>query len=189
MKLSILILTLPNRKKLFDKLIGELNNQFSSEKFVPFVDYEILVQSDTDKTIGEKRNELLQKARGEYVAFIDDDDMIGEDYVKCFVEGYEYSPDCYSLRGVITWDGVNPELFEHSIKYTAWNTTMNNIKYERFPNHLNFIKSSIAKQFNFQSLNHGEDKDWSYQLNEAGVLKKEYFIDRIIYKYQYIQNK
>ena len=42
-----------------DKLISELNNQFTDEKFVPFEDYEILIQSDTDKTIGEKRNELL----------------------------------------------------------------------------------------------------------------------------------
>ena len=189
MKLSILILTIPNRKRMFDKLISELNNQFTDEKFVPFEDYEILIQSDTDKTIGEKRDELLQRARGEYIAFIDDDDMIGEDYVKCFVEGYEYKPDCYSLRGVITWDGVNPELFEHSIKYNEWATTGNAIKYERFPNHLNFIKSDIAKKFRFKALNHAEDRDWSYQLNEAKVLKKEYFIDRIIYKYQYIQNK
>ena len=57
MKLSILILTIPNRKRMFDKLISELNNQFTDEKFVPFEDYEILIQSDTDKTIGEKRNE------------------------------------------------------------------------------------------------------------------------------------
>ena len=76
MKLSILILTIPNRKRMFDKLISELNNQFTDEKFIPFEDYEILIQSDTDKTIGEKRNELLQRARGEYIAFIDDDDMI-----------------------------------------------------------------------------------------------------------------
>ena len=73
MKLSILILTIPNRKRMFDKLISELNNQFTDEKFIPFEDYEILIQSDTDKTIGEKRNELLQRARGEYIAFIDED--------------------------------------------------------------------------------------------------------------------
>ena len=189
MKLSILILTIPNRKRMFDKLISELNNQFTDEKFVPFEDYEILIQSDTDKTIGEKRNELLERARGEYIAFIDDDDMIGEDYIKCFVEGYEYKPDCYSLRGLMTWDGINPELFEHSIKYTAWATTGNTIKYERFPNHLNFIKSSIAKQVKFPHLWSAEDRDWSHELNRRQLLKKEYFIDRIIYKYQYIRNK
>ena len=108
---------------MFDKLISELNNQFTDEKFVPFEDYEILIQSDTDKTIGEKRNELLERARGEYIAFIDDDDMIGEDYIKCFVEGYEYKPDCYSLRGLMTWDGINPELFEHSIKRSEEHTS------------------------------------------------------------------
>jgi glycosyltransferase involved in cell wall biosynthesis len=189
MKLSILILTIPGRHRTLDKLLSQLNKQFTDNKLIPFEDYEILIQSDVEKTIGEKRNDLLNRARGEYIAFIDDDDMISDYYIKSFIEGYDYSPDCYSLRGIITWDGQNPELFEHSIRYSAWATTENQIKYERFPNHLNFIKSSIAKQFSFQTINHGEDRDWSYQLHEAQALKKEYFIDKIIYNYQYIQNK
>ena len=34
------------------------------------------------RTVGAKRNALLDMARGEYVSFIDDDDMVAADYVK-----------------------------------------------------------------------------------------------------------
>lgn len=189
MMLSILILTIHSRKKLLQRLLHELSKQFHENKLEAFEHYEILINSDEDKTIGEKRNDLLQRARGNYVAFIDDDDIITGSYIKSFVKGYELQPDCFSLRGIITWDGQRPEVFEHSIKYTAWQTTDNPIKYERFPNHLNFIKTSIAKQFTFPTINHGEDKDWATQIFESGLLKKEYYIDDIIYNYQYIQNK
>lgn len=189
MMLSILILTISGRKHLLKRLLHELSKQFHDNKLEAFVDYEILIQSDEDKSIGEKRNNLLQRARGEYIAFIDDDDMISETYISFFIKGYEIKPDCFSLRGVITWDGVKPELFEHSIKYSAWQTTNNYIKYERFPNHLNFIRTSIAQQFDFPLINHGEDKDWAAKVFESGLLKKEYYIDEIIYNYQYIQNK
>jgi len=32
-------------------------------------------------TIGAKRNQLLHRAKGDYVAFVDDDDLVSSDYV------------------------------------------------------------------------------------------------------------
>ena len=64
---------------LFDKL----NEQIS--KFQDKV--ELLVLIDNKKrTLGAKRNEMIGLAKGEYVVFIDDDDLVSEDYVESILE-------------------------------------------------------------------------------------------------------
>ena len=61
--------------------------------------------------------------------------------------------------------------------------------YERYPNHLNCIKSSIAKQFKFPEINFGEDTLWADKVFKSGLIKTEHFIDKVIYHYKYITNK
>jgi len=186
MKLSILISTIQVRQHELNSLLTSLETQICKYEN----EIEVLLQSDNgEASIGAKRNLLLSKANGDYVCFIDDDDEVSEHYVDYIMEGISKAPDCCSLRGVITWDGENPELFEHSIRYKAYATTTNDIKYERYPNHLNCIKASIAKQFKFPETNHGEDTEWATQIFNSGLIKTEYFIDRIIYHYKFITNK
>lgn len=182
-KLSILIPSLVSRRKMLDELLVDLNAQKTSE-------VEILVYEDEkDRSIGEKRNQLLEWANGEYLCFFDDDDKPSKNYIKNLMEGIGKDVDCCSLRGIITFDGETPELFEHSIKYKEYKTTDNPIMYERYPNHLNCIKSSIAKQFKFPEINHGEDTDWATQIHNSGLIKTEHYINDVIYHYKFITRK
>lgn len=195
-KLAILIPTIESedptkdRQEMLHKLLTELDKQIVRAKatddivIVPYAD-------DGTKTTGAKRNMLLQVGirAAEYVAFFDDDDYPGDTYIKCLMAGINGGFDCCSLRGVMLTDGENPELFEHSIRYGAWATTDSHIKYERYPNHLNCIKSSIAKGFKFPEVDHGEDKVFSDAMHQAGVIKSEYYTDDVIYVYQYNTKK
>ena len=185
MKLSILIPSLHSRTDIFCNLINELHKQKTNE-----VEIISLIDSG-EMSIGEKRNELVKCAKGEYIAFVDDDDSISLNYISHLLEGIESGVDCCSLRGVITWDGIRPEIFEHSIKYNEYKTNISGeaITYERYPNHLNCIKSSIVKQFKFPEINHGEDTDFATQIFQSGLIKTEHFIDEVIYHYQYKSNK
>ena len=182
-KLSILICTLKSRFEYFNELMLLLIPQKTSE-------IEILSEIDSgEMTIGEKRTKLMNLSKGEYIAFIDDDDEVSKDYVSKILKAIESKPDCTSLTGVITHDGINPELFCHSIKYKQWQTNTNNepIKYERNPNHLNAIKRDIAIKYSFIPVNHGEDQDWSMRIQNE--LKTETEIEGVIYHYKYISNK
>jgi len=186
MILSILICTLPSRANFLSELNDELVLQISaySNDII-----EAIANSEVQISIGEKRNKLLQSATGRYVCFIDDDDMISEDYIQTILNSLKSNPDCLSLRGIMTTDGENPEIFEHSIRYNKWETVDASIKYLRYPNHLNVIHADIAKQFKFPEKNYGEDHDWSRQIHESGLLKNEVYIDKVLYFYKYRSNK
>jgi glycosyltransferase involved in cell wall biosynthesis len=151
---------------------------------------ELLSDDRMHISVGQKRNELLQKAQGEYVCFIDDDDDITDDYIKLVMEGIETGKDCMSLRGVYICDGVDGGIFEHSIRYKKWETVEGKeVKYLRYPNHLNTIKASIAKKFKFPEKNHGEDYDWSTVIHKSELIQTEHYIDDIMYYYQFDSKK
>ena len=185
--LSILIPIHERDHKKFQLLHDSLLYQIGYGKHDVVDIYPYLNKGEHSK--GHYRNELLSWAKGEYVCFVDADDRVSDDYIETLLEGIKTKPDCISLRGEITVDGGPIEIFEHSLKYTCWKTTDNKIKYERNPNHLNCIKSEIAKQIKFPEINHGEDHKWSDLLFNTGLLKNEYYTDKILYYYDYISSK
>lgn len=191
---SILILTIDKRRSLLATLTAKLTQQIASLSRKTGVDYyqriEILHDARGEEvTKGEKRNTLLKLASGKYLNFFDDDDLPSDDYVEKIITALKSEPDVVSLRGIMTTNGENPELFEHSLQYREWRTTANRIKYERYPNHLNTMRSDVAKQFRFREINFGEDHSWSTHVHKSGLLKKEYYIDSVLYHYQYCTNK
>ncbi len=184
MKFQILICSLESRHEYLNRLMTILQPQLVEG-------VSIQVATDNGKmSIGQKRNELLQQSPADYVAFIDDDDRVSNNYVKLILEGISRGVDCCSLKGEITENGKNPQIFEHSIRYFAYRTNeFSYVKYERYPNHLNCIKASIAKQFKFPEKNHGEDTDWATKIHKSGLIKTEHYIPHTIYYYDYISNK
>lgn len=201
MILSILIPTTSDREPYFANVMTELCRQvkllsdWHKEDYWKYVE----VLKDTSPvgvSIGTKRNNLLQMATGEWLAFVDSDDMVSQDYLKILLSNIgtiRSFVNCFSLRGIMTTDGSNPEIFEHSIRYDTWRTNeragVEGVKYERFINHLNCIRSVIAKQFKFPEINMGEDHNWSNQLQASGLLNDEGTIDKILYFYKYRSHK
>ncbi len=182
--LSILIPTVERHEKYLKFLFMELQKQISPYEN----EIEILIDGRESETTGAKRNNLLEKATGEYLAFVDADDSISQDYIDHLIEVVNSGCDCGSLKGAYSVDGKFDGIFEHSLKYKEWKTTDKEIKYERYPNHLNCIKSSIAKQFKFPDKHHGEDFDWSTQVHESGLLKTEFYIPDVIYFYRKVND-
>lgn len=179
--LSLLIPSLDKRAGKLATLLNSLEKQMTP-------DVEIVVNLDSGrKSIGEKRNEMTHGCKGLYCASIDDDDRVSAEYISLLLKGIETEPDCCSLIGTYTKNGRHPQLFKHSIEYDGW-YTKGNIMY-RFINHLNCIRTSIARQMVYPATNHGEDKSFSEQLQASGLLKLEYKIEKMLYIYDYQTNK
>lgn len=185
-KWSILIPTLKARKHLLARVHTEISNQIQAAGLDNRIEI-LLFEDNREHTVGYKRNWLLNNAKGEYVCFLDDDDMVSDDYIKLIYSKLLTNPDCVGLEGIITSDGKNAHKFIHSIKYHDW--FFENDIYYRPPNHLNPIKRSIAIQFKFPEINSGEDKAWSMAIEKSGLLKVEAPVSKPYYYYIYITNK
>lgn len=209
--LSILIPSISERKAQLNNLLAELDRQCGGIKDIATYESEegenifthyfhngvaaSVFIDDKVITIGEKRNLLLEIAEGGHLCFCDDDDDIAPNYIDLLLEGVKKDVDCCSLKGIITTDGKDPHYFEHSKKCKEYKTNSNtnfesgDIKYERFNNHLNVLRSSIAKQFKFPEKSWGEDTDFATQIRDSGLLKTEHYINQVIYYYKFINEK
>lgn len=178
--LSILIPTMTRRKDYLDRIMGILNPQKTDE-------VEILINNDNgEKTTGEKRNELLDIANGDYIAFVDDDDIVSKDYVKKILQATKTNPDVIGIHLLHKEDNVLRGLTYHSLKYDHWwdepsPTNPGLTNYYRNPNHLNPVKREYALKARFPEINVGEDR--SYSQNLLQYLKTEENIESPIYEY------
>lgn len=143
---------------------------------------EICINFDNGElSTGEKRNSLIRSAKGDYIAFVDDDDMITDCYVKKQLDVCDSGLDCGSLNGLYFLNGVYGKPFIHSNKYTHWYNTQE--AYIRTVNHLNCIHRDIALQVPYEDITIGEDGRYSEALKASGLIKTEYEIKETLYLY------
>jgi len=77
---SILICGIPERYHLVQPLLHSL---LEKQSVARMPDVELLFLMDNKRRpVGAKRNDMLAMAVGEYVSFIDDDDLVSDDYVQ-----------------------------------------------------------------------------------------------------------
>jgi glycosyltransferase involved in cell wall biosynthesis len=178
--LSILICTLTSRKTSLDRLLGALRPQCEGDSV------EILTEEDEGVlSIGAKRQRLLERATGDFVAYVDDDDMVSRDYVDEITWALQCCPRAThcSLRGILLQRAHRNRIFEHSNKYTTWETQGG--IFVRPPNHCNAIRRDLALQAGFDSISWGEDRNYSEKLMDLGVLDHEAWIEAFLYHYIY----
>lgn len=190
--LSILIPTLTEREYLFQKLISQLEIQIARNGVEKSVEI-ISLSDDRTMSIGEKRNRLIELSQMDYVAFIDDDDLVHSDYVGLVYRAIQNKPDVVGIVGEITI--IQPprsdvrRKFYHVISNENYVTS--NRGFERPPNHINPMKRSIASRYKFPEKNFGEDTDWAMELSRSGIWKRasQTFIPEVIYFYRFNRNK
>ena len=189
MKLSILIPTLYERIDLLCELKSALYGQILLNNVKDEVEVLTLIDN-REKSTGAKRNILLDMAKGDYIAFIDDDDQISPDYIKLVLEAIQSGPDVVGMRLVQYMDGEFYGNTCHSILYKEWKNIPDNAAnptkwtFERCPNHLNPVKRGHALKARFPDKVFGEDQDYSYRLR--GMLKSEVMIETPIYFYWFV---
>lgn len=180
MILTILICTLPERAEKLKRLLEILRQQITA-------DVEIITDDrGRHITTGQKRNDLLHRAKGIYSVFIDDDDIVSHDYIGKVLQAAKLNPDCITFRGYMTTNGFNRINFVLRLgeKYEERNGM-----YYRFPNHIVPIKTQIGRQVAFENITHGEDYKWALQIKDRNLLKTEFYIDSELYHYDYITKK
>lgn len=175
-KLSILTPAVPSRWKQLIKLEYDVFHQIQD------LPVEHLIMMDNRRrTIGEKRDALLRASRGDYVAFVDDDDAIEPGYVSKILEAIEGKPDVITFQQHATVDndeaiiefrlaqGNEPFAPGGIVKRAAW--------------HVCAWRRSLAIMSKFPATNYGED--WAFARPLNLIAQQEVHIPHVLHRYRY----
>lgn len=177
---SVLIPTIPGREASLQSLMAGIREKVG--RLAPMLRIDIVLNFDNrEKSIGQKREELLQGATGKYMSFIDDDDQITDAYIEDLRDTILGEYHVMRLRGQI-----QQYTFTHSLENALSGMMAQGEVFLRPPNHLNPMMTDVAKLVHFGNAIRGEDLDWTIRMSKRGFLEREFRSDpsRIHYIYE-----
>lgn len=182
-KLSILIPTLRSRLEKLNELIIELNHQIQNKPV------EVLWLGDNKSmSVGAKRNALLSMAKGDFISYVDDDDMVSEDYISIILKAIEDNPNktVICFRGEQTTDGKQDLPFQYNVKFGRnYKMSIDGQRWKvMLPDHLCvWNKSKIIESFPDKSL--GEDHEWARFMAMTYTEEDQVLLTDTLYFYDY----
>ncbi len=176
MKWSILIPTLGYRQAKFLHLI----NRVLLPQMTEGVEI-VALHNNGERPVGEYRQELLHAARGDYVSFVDDDDLVAEDYVPEIVAALESKPDVVGFEVCYTRDGGPPVRSLNSINYTPHDDWANMTMY-RDLTHVQPVLTELARLGSFSQ---GWPEDFTWRCAVRPHLHVEVCLDKVLYYYRH----
>lgn len=135
------------------------------------------------RTVGEKRDALLRIAKGKYIAFVDDDDDIADDYVAEILRAAESNPDVITFRQLAIVNGVQGEIefrLGNPNEPFAGNTEIT----RRNAWHVCAWRRQLAICSSFPATNYGEDWEYASKLCAIPGLT-EVHIPRVLHLYRH----
>ena len=174
--LSILTPTIPSRKEQLSKLSEKIAKQ-SNDLAVEHLSF----ADNRTRTIGAKRQALLDIARGEYIAFVDDDDDIEPDYVSEILLAIKQGPDVITFEQNSYYNGAFSKvvfgLNNRDEPFQPNGITL------RAPWHVCVWKRELIRTCQFGESNYGEDIIWSRQARAR--IKTSLHIDKTLCTYRH----
>lgn len=172
--LSILVPTVSVRADQRERLISKLEQQAAGKPV------EILSLNDNrQRSIGLKRQALVDVARGKYIAFCDDDDDVAPDYIDHLLEATEFDPDVITFEQQCIW---NERTFRVVFKagYQDEPLGQGDIV-KRAPWHVNAWRRELVAECRFPNQNWGEDLAWSIQARRR--IRHASHIEKVLHYY------
>ena len=183
-KLSILIPSITERGRQLELLLEELERQIGE------LPVEIIVLTDNRKrSIGKKRTDLLNLAKGKYLCMIDDDDGVCEDFISVILQAIESNSDVITFKQKSTLDGesfiVTFGLKNENEAAHKENEVFVDIKRKAW--HCCVWKREVVKNCFFDDTNYGEDAIFSDTASANAIT--ETHIDKVMHYYNYSSEK
>ena len=190
MMLSIIMLTIPERKRSFRKLKKKVQDQIDYCHLIhPTLGQVEIVEVNTPKviegglSIGKKREKGLRESKGEYVCWLDDDDDISPDYVEQILRLSNKGADVCTFNNISKFDNF-------------WMVVQMNLKTKfddqakpgiinRRPYHVCAWRKSMIYDIEFIDGNWDEDTSFIKEALKRAIT--EVHIDNILHEYKRIE--
>jgi hypothetical protein len=199
---SILILTMPPRAAMLARLMDVLEPQVKAANsgvqaqrdagpnramregtaersgFPEKVEL-IIRESDANLPVGENREALRQRARGEYISFLDDDDLVPPHFVERILpclDGVDY----VGFNQEQHIDGAFICIERRSLRFGR----VGRIGAERFRDisHINPMRRELALAVPMTGWP-AEDIRWADEIRKLSIVRTEHYLDETLYYY------
>lgn len=180
---QILIVTLTSRRHWLSRLNDKLRPQLVEGVEI------LTLEDDGERTIGEKRQALLEQSTAPWVCFFDDDDLPSDDYVSRIVPVLQAGEcDLVGFNQLQYQDGRLRQI--HALSYDQDNLPgglpRGVGRGRREPNHLCPVRRELALRVGFpKDRNAGEDSAYAVGLLRLRPQPREHFIPSVLYEYHY----
>ena len=181
-KFSVLVCTIMERGDDFLELWDHLEDLRNGLPDSLRKKVEIIAISDNRKmTIGAKRNLLLDHSVGDYVAFVDDDDWVSNNYLLSILLEIKKKPDCIGF--FIKCENYpapgQSKIASAGLIGEGWKEV--GALFVRPPYHKTPVKASIAKKARFPNVSYAEDAQYARRIEP--YIKTAEFINESLYIY------
>lgn len=182
-ELSILICSTHTRRNTFmPRMVERIYSLYEALSEQDQSKVEVLTLIDNKKMmLGHKRNVMTDMAQGKYVAFVDDDDRIEDNYLSELLAVTHLDFDVITFLVSVTINGGRAMLARYSKDYGSDHNTSH--EYRRIPNHICCVKRELMTKVSFPNILKGEDSGYSKLL--LPLLKSEICINKVLYHYDY----
>lgn len=186
--LSILVPSIPERSKILVDMYTKLYKQIITLwRIHPMLgDVEIIIDESKSflhggLSIGKKRESLVDRAKGRYLNFLDDDEDIAPNYTETLMRLCQNDVDVVTFRNLTKtdtyWTVVDMSLKNHNEEATPDRIV------KRAPWHICPVKSEYAKLYDFEDSNYSED--WTWMEKVLKHCKTEAHTDQILHCYNH----
>lgn len=158
--------------KLLERLIPQLNEKVElivvddgcNEERLDRNGIKVIHLEENSGTASIPRNVGLDIAKGNFIAFIDADDMVSDDYVEEILKKCEENWDYFYIGWTSKWGDI---IIEDEPQY--WNTSCWNCVYKR----------ELIGENRFEPIRVGEDKEFNERVRQGSHSS----IKKILYEY------
>ena len=174
-KLSILIRTIPQRAALLQEILAVLEPQLTNE-------VELLTDPTFPQIMGTKCNNMLRQANGEYVAFVDDDDLVPDYYVAKFLEAIDrHHPDIVSIEGQC-YQEEGTYRYIQTLHSPVWAFGKDGMLHQPCTG-ICAVKRDLAIKAGYEDVMYYEDRGFSERIKQHA--KTEHHLPWIMYIHRY----
>lgn len=159
--LSIVTPAIWSRRGQAEKLAEKLQEQMQGLSPSAHVEHLVLFDNRS-RSIGLKRQACLEVARGRYVAFVDDDDDVADNYVAALLDAIaQGQPDVITFEQRVI---INDDEAQCSFGLNQPDEPfVPDTTFRRGPWHVCAWKRDLVKECVFPDHSYGEDLQWSLQ--------------------------
>lgn len=180
MMLSILVPCITDRITMLRSTLTDYENFIDKYQLRNFVEI-VSIIDNKERSVGQKRNDHVSIAQGDYLVISDDDDFLKEVYFDTIKGACERNVD------VITYFQMARINHEFSIVDFRHNNEnqffVKNGITKRRAWHCCTWRREVVKDIKFPLINWGEDEPWSIEANQAA--KTSFHIDEVCHIYEH----